>query len=77
MTEQPAHDAALDSLTAHFEAEWCDQVHDDVVVIAGVEGDIVAARFGDGAHHIQSLVSVEGSDLDGDDIVNFRKSPPE
>jgi len=52
-------------------------VHTDFVVVAGIERDVVAAGFGDGADHVQSLVPVEGSDLDGDHVLDFGEAPPE
>ena len=59
------------------EAVGREQIEDDVVVVAGVERDVVAAGFGDGADDIDRLVAVEGRHLDGDDVANFREAAPE
>ena len=49
----------------------------DVVVVAGVQGDVVPARLGDGADHVERLVAVERRDLDRDDVRDLREPPPE
>ena len=50
------------------------QVGDDVVVVAGVEGD---ALLGAGRHHaechVERLVAVERGDLDGDHVLEAAK----
>ena len=54
------------------------EVEQDVVVIAGVERDAVErAGGGDAAQHIERAVAVERRDLDGDDVVDRGKAPPE
>ena len=60
-----------------LEAERRDEVADDVVVVAGVERDVVAARFGDGADHVERLIAIERRDLDRHDPRNLRETPPE
>ena len=75
--QQPAHDAALDGAAAHVEAIRREQVEHDVVVVAGVERDVVAAGLGDGADDVERLVAVEGGDLDGDDVLDLHEPPPE
>ncbi len=49
-----------------------------MVVIAGIERDAVErARGGDPTQHVDGAITVERRDLDGDDIVDFGKPPPE
>ena len=52
MAQQTADDPPLDDATADVEAIGRQQVQNDVVVVAGVERDVVATGFGDGAHDI-------------------------
>ena len=60
------------------EAVVGDEVEHDRVVVAGVEDDVVgAACLGDGAHDVDRAVSVEGRDLDRDDVRDLRELPPE
>ena len=44
VAQQPAHDPPLDLAAADLEAVRGQQVEHDVVVVAGVKGDVVAAR---------------------------------
>ena len=60
-----------------MEAEGGQQVHHDIVVVAGVKRDVVTTGLGDGTDHVAGLVAVEGSDFDGDNILNLRKPAPE
>ncbi|CAD78414.1 hypothetical protein-signal peptide and transmembrane prediction [Rhodopirellula baltica SH 1] len=54
------------------------QVRDDVVIVAGVKSDcIVAVGVANRTNHIQSLVAVEGSQFDCDDVLNLSELPPE
>src|SRR2546430_7647633 len=76
MAEEAADDAALDLFTVDGKNVRSEQVHDDVVVVSGVEGDF-AAGFGDGADDVKSLVTIEGSDFDGGDIFDFGELAPE
>ena len=47
------------------ESKGREQVHDDVVVVAGVQRDLVgAARFSHGAHDVDRLIAIERRDLD-------------
>src|SRR5258706_6115489 len=77
VAEEAAGDAAFDPFAVHVEAKWSNEISDDVVIIAGVERDVVARRFGNGAHDIERLISVERGDLDGDDILDFAEFSPE
>ena len=68
-----ADDAALFS----GEAVGGKKVGDDVVVVAGVEGDVIAAGFHDGAHDVEGLIAVERGHLDGDDVFDLGEATPE
>src|SRR6267154_650283 len=76
MAEKAADDAALDLFAVDGKNVRSEQIHDDVVVVAGVERD-VAAGFGDGADDVKSLVAIEGSDFDGGDVFDFGELAPE
>src|SRR5256885_2063554 len=76
MAEEAPNDAALDLFAVDVKNVRSEQVHHDVVVVAGVERN-VAAGFGDGADDVKSLVAIEGSDFDGGDIFDFGKLAPE
>jgi len=76
MAEKAADDAAFDLLAIDGKNVRSEQVHYDVVVVAGVERN-VAARFGDGADDVKTLVAIEGSDFDGGDIFDFGELAPE
>jgi len=52
------------------------EVDYNVVIVAGVEGD-VAPGFGDGAHHVESLVAVERRHLDCQHVVDLGELLPE
>ena len=76
VAEKAADDAAFDLLAVDGKDVGREKVEDDVVVVAGIERDF-AAGFGDGADDIESLVAIEGSDFDGDDIFDFGELSPE
>ena len=59
------------------EAEFRKQVGDDVVVVAGIEGDVVAARFENGADYVKRPIAVKGSDLYRDDALDVTEALPE
>ena len=63
--------------SADGEAERREQVGDDVVVVAGVERDVVAPGLGDGPDDVERLVAVERRDLDRDDVLDLGEAPPE
>ena len=65
-----------DALVAQVERQR--QIEQDVVVVAGIERDAVErAGSGDAAQHVERAIAVERRDLDGDDIVDRGKAPPE
>lgn len=73
-----AEEAADDAEGSAFDLERSDEVVDDVVVVAGVEGDLVgAAGGGDAAEDIDGLIAIEGGHFDGDDVFDFGEAPPE
>ena len=63
--------------SAAAEAKRREQIHDDVVVVAGIEGDILAAGRTDGANDVERLVAVERRDLDRHHLGNLGKRAPE
>ncbi len=77
MAQQAADDPLLDRCSVDDEPEGGQEVRQDVVVIARVEGDVVAAR---GLHHraddVLRLVPVERRHLDGLDALDVRHLPP-
>lgn len=77
VAEKAADDAAGDGAAVMREREGGEQVGDDGVVVAGVEGDVVAADFGDGADDVDGLVAVEGGDLDSNDLGDGGETTPE
>ena len=76
MAQQPAHNTAFDHLALALESKRRDQVHDDVVVIAGVERDVLAGGIDNSSDHIKRLVAIEWGNLYGDHIFDFSEAPP-
>src|SRR5207302_11505544 len=52
MTEKAADDEAFDDAAVRREHKRSEQIHHDVVIVAGIEGD-VEAGFGDSPHDIE------------------------
>ena len=50
---------------------------DDVVVVPGIENDVVPSAFGDCTHHVDGGIAVKGGDLDGDHIFDLHELFPE
>src|SRR5436305_1220833 len=60
------------------EIELSEKITDDVVIVAGVQRNLFApATIDNCANHIDSLVSVEWRDLNGNNILDFGELPPE
>ena len=59
------------------EAVGCDEVHHDIVIVSGIEGDVLPSRLGHRAQHIQGVVAVEGRELDGDHLGKLHEAAPE
>src|SRR5580765_4505009 len=76
MTQDSPDHPPVDGCAVHLECERGKQVHDDVVIVAGVKTD-VSSRFGHCPYHVDGLITVEWSDLDGDDIIDVREIAPE
>ncbi len=57
--EQAADDSALDASYPDTESERRQQIQNDIVVVARVEGDVFASGFGDSPDDVQRLVAVE------------------
>src|SRR5882724_6277571 len=68
------------SYDAHFRTAKIilgEQVEQNVVIVAGIECDLTgASRVGDGSYDVDSLVTIEGCNLDGNNIFNFRELAP-
>jgi len=77
VSQQSTHDLPFDNPPLHREAVGREEIHHDVVVVSGVERDIAAAGFRHGPHHLQSLIAIEGCDLDRDDVLDLCELPPE
>ena len=73
MAEQTTDNAALFA----SDSKRSEKVGDDIVVVAGIKRDVIATGINHSTHHIKSLVAVERRDLDGDDVLDFRKPTPE
>ena len=73
MPQQPADDSPLSAA----QSKRREQVHHDVVVIAGVERDVVTPRVDHGADNIDRLIAIERRDLDRGNIFDLGKLPPE
>ena len=76
LAEQPAHDARR-ALAVAERREGREQVEHDLVVVAGVERDVRAARIRDGAQHVERLIAIERRDLDRDHLRNLGEAAPE
>ena len=72
-----AEEAAVDVARAPGEGERSEEVGEDVVVVAGVEGNVVAAGSEDGADDVECAVAVEGGDFDGDKFRDVGERAPE
>ena len=68
----------MNALVAPYEAPGRDQIEQDVIVVAGVEGHaILGAGFHDTPHHVQRAVAVEGRDLDRHHVLQCGEAAPE
>lgn len=65
------------TLPATWNRNGGEEIGDDGVVVSGVERDVLAAGFRDGADDVEGLETVERCDLDGDDILDLGESAPE
>ena len=78
MAEQAALDAHDRLPAAVTDRNRNEQVEHDVVVVAGIERDAVArAGLDHAANDIERAIAVERRNLDGNDVFDLRKTPPE
>ena len=73
MAEQSADDAAF----LARESIRREEIGHDVVVVARVESDVVAAGFKDRADDVEGAVAVERRDFDGDEAGDVGEGTPE
>ena len=74
MSEQSARNSHL----LRAEVKGSQQIEQDVVVVAGVEGDVLnAPGLRQGAHDVDGLIAIEGRHLDRDHVFDFEELPPE
>src|SRR5262245_66215970 len=72
-----AEEAAANAQDLATEAVGREEVKNDVVIVPGVERDVgFAAGFGHGADNIESLITVEGRNLDGSDVFDLNEATP-
>src|SRR5690606_28779233 len=77
LPEQPADKARLRPVPVVGEPGASDEVEDDVIVVSRIKGDLAAAaRIGERPEDVQRLVSVEGSRLHRDDVLDVEKPAP-
>jgi hypothetical protein len=78
VAEQSAHDPPLCiSAIAFLKPEGSEQVADDVVIIPGVERDVVPPCLDHGTDDIDRLIAIEWRYFDRYDILDFGKPAPE
>src|SRR5947209_2173808 len=87
LAQQPAHNPPFDSsfpLTLPSpprgeganKSERREQIHDNVVVVARIERDVVPTCFNHCPDHVLRLIPIERRDLDRHDIVDLDQSAP-
>src|SRR5579884_2830937 len=60
------------------EPKFCEQVADNIVIVAGIEGDLIdSAAIDDRSYDIERLVAIERRNFDGDHVGDFREPAPE
>src|SRR5258707_6427265 len=67
VTQKAASEVKQMRLPCDLNSVWCQKVHHDVVVVAGVERNL-HLRFSNGADSVKRLVAIKWSNLDGDNI---------
>src|SRR6476620_8150044 len=77
MAQKSADHAANNGRGSIFELVRRKKVAHDVVVVASVEGDVVAATFGYGANDGECAVAIKGGDFDGAHIWDVAEVTPE
>src|SRR5205823_2551933 len=72
-----AQEAAHDADASATKIERRHQVEQEVVIVSGVQRDLVgAAGIGDGAHDVDSLVAIEWRDFNRDYVFDFGELAP-
>ncbi|MNU84835.1 hypothetical protein D3C71_745630 [compost metagenome] len=68
----------LEASSLLLELVGCEQVGHNVIIVSGIQHNFIfSAGHADCPNHIQGLISVEGSHLDGFNAWNLRKLSPE
>src|SRR5437867_9883802 len=76
LSEQAAVHPTHAFLATLLHGERRREIPDDIVVVPGVQRDVVAAGLTDRAHDVESLVAIEGRDFDRPQIRNLRELAP-
>src|SRR5690606_21659118 len=77
LAQKSAHEADRTDVVSRRELGLADEVEEDMVVVAGVEGDLVrAARSGQRSHHVERLIPIERGDLDRYDRFQLEEAAP-
>ena len=77
LSQQSAVEPPHSLLAADVHGVRREQVAEDVIVVAGIQGDVVAPRFADGTNDIECPIAIERRDLHGPEIRNVRQLTPE
>src|SRR5579872_5478566 len=77
MPQKTSDNSSHRFLAVALETKRSQEVHHDVVVVASIERNVIAARFNDRANDVDCLIAVERSNFDGYNRVNFGKTAPE
>src|SRR4051794_18048610 len=78
LAEQPADEANGCAAAAGLELIWCDQIAEDVVVVASVHRDfLVPPGLGDAVEDVERAVAIERRDLDPGDAIERGEATPE
>lgn len=76
VAEQTADDVTGDVLFFFFEGERAQEVGDDGIIVAGVEGDVVATGVDHRADDLEGLVAIKRSDFDREDVFDGSEAGP-
>src|SRR5436190_1978096 len=76
MAQESADHPVNDGRAVAHDLVGREQVVHDVVVVASVESNIVAAAFGNGADYREGAIAVEGGDLDCASVLDLAEAAP-
>src|SRR5690606_16288680 len=77
LSEEPADDPALARLAVgSTKPEGRHEIEDDLIVVPGVERDVLASRRDDRPHDVERPVAIEAGDLDRDDVLDLGEAAP-